>query len=324
MSIRVQNTKIAELLRRISNLYAVEFQMVSRQSGSAKTLEDLNRRKTSYFQAAQNVAEWPRKITPDLKIRVIPGVGKSTVEDIKQYLKTGEIIRLQELESEFGDVQNAMKVFTEIGGVGPKKAFDLVGSGYYTISDIPEAQQTTAMKLSIKHLASGVGRIPRKFIRNIQKTINLDCQWDITGSYRRGEPTSGDIDILIAGCTMETALKSLNWLIRDVIASGEKVTNGYTQEGYRVDIKIVPEESYWFALLHYTGSGSFNLKLRKHAKTLGLKLNEYGLYAKADKTHKFPSVWVPAEEFIFSALSLDYVAPVDRGSQAVLKILPDY
>lgn len=323
MSIRVQNTQIAELLYRISNLYGVEFQIVSRQSGSAKALEELNRRKASYFQAAQNVAEWPRRITLDLKIRVIPGVGKSTVEDIKQYLRTGEIIRLQELESEFGNVQNSMKVFTEIGGVGPKKAFDLVAAGYYAISDIPENQQTKAMKLSIKHLATGTGRIPREFIDTIQKTINLNCQWDITGSYRRGELTSGDIDILIAGCTMKTALKSLNWLISEVIASGDKVTNGYTAEGYRVDVKIVPQESYWFALLHYTGSGSFNLKLRKHAKTLGLKLNEYGLYAKDDKTHKFPSVWVPAEEYIFSALSLAYVAPADRSSQTVLKILPN-
>ena len=102
MSVRTENKKIADLLHRISDLYGVKIQILSRQGASKKDLDELMRRKLSYQKASHNVAEWPRKITSDLKIKTIEGVGKSTVDDILQYLKTGEIVRLSELESEFG------------------------------------------------------------------------------------------------------------------------------------------------------------------------------------------------------------------------------
>jgi DNA polymerase/3'-5' exonuclease PolX len=55
------------------------------------------------------------------------------------------------------------------------------------------------------------------------------------------------------------------------------ITN-YLNELYRIDIILLPYESYYSGLLYFTGSKEFNIKIRSKAKILGYKLNEYGLY----------------------------------------------
>ena len=46
----------------------------------------------------------------------------------------------------------------------------------------------------------------------------------------------------------------------------------------RIDIEFVPYNSYYPALLYFTGSGEFNQKMRSVAQSLGFLLNRYGLY----------------------------------------------
>ena len=52
----------------------------------------------------------------------------------------------------------------------------------------------------------------------------------------------------------------------------------------RLDIIIVPNNFFYTALMHFTGSGDFNQKLRLHAKSLGMKLSEYGLTNLTDNS----------------------------------------
>jgi len=313
-----ENAKIALLLSRISELYDVQLQYLKRQGAPEKELKDSLIHKQVYANAAANVKQWPFKIDKTLKPAKIQGVGKGIITDIFQYLDTGAIIRLQNLESEYGPMLIARK---ELIGrdIGPKKAFDLVSQGYYRIQDVPEEKLTKAAKIGIAHRADAEKRIPRKEIEKIEMEINLPCLWEIAGSYRRGEATSGDIDIIMGGCKMDQVLKSLDWLLGDVISSGEKVTQAYTKQGYRIDLKIVPKDVYPFALLHFTGSSGFNVTLRKIANKLGLKLSEYGLFDKQDKNRELPGVRVRNEKEIFYALGLKYMAPIDRVFNAVLE-----
>ena len=53
--------------------------------------------------------------------------------------------------------------------------------------------------------------------------------------------------------------------------SFDPLTNGH------LDIIETTKEDYPFALLYFTGSGPFNVKMRKQALSLGYSLNEYGL-----------------------------------------------
>ena len=55
----------------------------------------------------------------------------------------------------------------------------------------------------------------------------------------------------------------------------------------RIDIRFVPYNYYHAALLYFTGSYELNTQMRQVAKTMGYKLNEYGLF-KERKDGKYP------------------------------------
>jgi len=76
----------------------------------------------------------------------------------------------------------------------------------------------------------------------------------------------------------------------------------------RIDIRFVPYESYYSALLYFTGSGSFNKKMRTVAINAGYLLNEYGLFNK--KTNK--QIKIKSEKDIFDILKMEYLEPQFR------------
>lgn len=76
----------------------------------------------------------------------------------------------------------------------------------------------------------------------------------------------------------------------------------------RIDIRFFPYDSYYSALMHFTGSGDFNKKLRLIAQNLGYKLSEYGLLDI--KTNKY--VKIKSEKDIFIKLGLEYIPPERR------------
>ena len=45
----------------------------------------------------------------------------------------------------------------------------------------------------------------------------------------------------------------------------------------RIDIIYCPPNEYPFAILYFTGSGPFNVKMREYASKKGFRLNEKGL-----------------------------------------------
>ena len=54
--------------------------------------------------------------------------------------------------------------------------------------------------------------------------------------------------------------------------------------------------------------------MRQVAKSLGYKLNEYGLFKeKKDGTYSVNPVKVKTEKDIFKKLKLDYIEPHERG-----------
>ena len=74
----------------------------------------------------------------------------------------------------------------------------------------------------------------------------------------------------------------------------------------KIDIRVVKPESFFTALLYFTGSYEFNERMRGAAKRMGYKLNEYGLY-KNNKQIKNIS-----EKDVFDILGMKYLDPVDR------------
>jgi len=205
------------------------------------------------------------------------------------------------------------------------------------------------MKLGIKYKDVLNETIPRILIEKldifIHKIINkFDKKFNITicGSYRRKKNTSSDIDILISHSDIKKIsdankyLESLvnlfsNYFIIDKLTikfnthfqgfgsfknipdiTNIKLNNNFDIKNnvFRIDIIIVPQTSYYTALMHFTGSGTFNQKMRLHAKSLNMKLNEYNLI----KYNKNKEIILPinSEQDIFKNLLLKYLPPEER------------
>ena len=77
----------------------------------------------------------------------------------------------------------------------------------------------------------------------------------------------------------------------------------------RIDIRMIGIESFFPALVYFTGSYELNQKMRKLAKEQGYKLNEYGLYDM--NTNK--KITILTEEMLFEKLGMNYIEPIDRN-----------
>jgi DNA polymerase (family 10) len=50
------------------------------------------------------------------------------------------------------------------------------------------------------------------------------------------------------------------------------------REGFDMDLRVLPKESYGSALQYFTGNKDHNIVTRKIAIEKGLKLSEYGIF----------------------------------------------
>jgi DNA polymerase (family 10) len=102
----------------------------------------------------------------------------------------------------------------------------------------------------------------------------------LAGSYRRGKETVGDLDVLVTSDDVETVMDCFARLpdIASVTARGDTKMSVRLDNGFQIDLRVVPEESFGAALQYFTGSKDHNVQLRGRAKQKGLKVNEYGVF----------------------------------------------
>ena len=65
-------------------------------------------------------------------------------------------------------------------------------------------------------------------------------------------------------------------------------------------------ESYYTALVYFTGSKEFNINMRQKAKKMGYILNRYGLYKNNKK------IPINSEKELFEKLKIKFILPKDR------------
>ena len=170
-------------------------------------------------------------------------------------------------------------------------------------------------------------------IKKINKTMNYDDSnmyvVELCGSYRREKSFSNDIDILISKKDTLHYMPSKNYLelivgkLKKPLKSNnnmpllvDSMTDKKIKTKYmgfsklssnpirRIDIRFITYDSYYSALLYFTGSGEFNKKMRIIAKKKGYKLSEYGLFDKNNHIIK-----VNSERDIFKTLDMEYLQP---------------
>jgi DNA polymerase/3'-5' exonuclease PolX len=171
--------------------------------------------------------------------------------------------------------------------------------------------------------------IIKKINKKLELTDKNEYIVELCGSFRREKIQSNDIDVLISKKDVFSDSKKQNHLER-IINKLKKplkynnnepliidsMTDGTIKTKYmgfsklldnpprRIDIRFVPFDSYYSALLYFTGSGDFNKKMRLIAKDKGYKLSEYGLFDKNGKQFK-----VSSERDIFKLLNMEFLVP---------------
>ena len=302
------NKTIADILNEIGLYYEIE--------------GDKYRQKV-FLNAADVVRNYNDEIISGGKIASIYGIGKSTIEAIDEYLSTGKVQRLEDLREKHRKQKELLDYFQSFYGIGVVKAGELVRAGYTTLSQLWDDKDkvlTKAQQEGIYWRNHIPVRIPREEMHIIHDQISelfddYDFNWRMAGSYRREEESSGDIDLLIENngkITMDLIYDILKDYVPAVLAKGTKKLAGIFRlsldyYGHRIDILIVEPENWPFALLHFTGSGKFNVLMRNRAKSFGWKLSEY--YLLDQDGNKIPA---NDEEDIFEALRVKYLKPVER------------
>lgn len=144
----------------------------------------------------------------------------------------------------------------------------------------------------------------------------------ITGSYRRGARIVGDMDLLVVNNGNETFVDTLiDWCLDEgnqtgitLTAKGSKklklIFHEYetNKELLECDVRFCDAEELGTMLLYFTGPASYNIALRRKARSIGYKLSEYGVTElKTGDFHKFVTE-AKVQEF----LVVDELRPEER------------
>jgi DNA polymerase/3'-5' exonuclease PolX len=303
----------------------------------------------SYATAIKAVQAWP----PIASIDDVPaaakgdGIGKEIRKKIERIVTEGSL----DISEAVRTTAAALELFQNIYGVGPKKAEDLIKAGFTTIADLRLAATETPklftknQHIGLRYYEQLLERIPRAEMdahaAQLMATKPAALEGVIVGSYRRGRPDSGDIDMLVrttsaavdAGAALKEYVVALTTAgyIKEILALGPSKCLAISQlpgKSYvasssaagscparRLDLLVTPPEEFPFAVFYFTGSDTFNVAVRSHALTRGYTLNEHALTRVSDGT---PVKGIKTERDIFTVLKLVWREPPDRtGPEAV-------
>lgn len=189
-------------------------------------------------------------------------------------------------------------------GVGPTTAEQLYRQGLRTLEDLElRANLNRQQRIGLRHFHDLDERMRREECTEILEVVRaaaLQLQDGLEvvacGSYRRGKPTCGDLDILVTH-ERDAAVEGLFDRLLDKLRGTGFLTDDLTvqkdgrQSKYlgvcrlqrpgakhrRLDIIVVPWEERACALMYFTGSAHFNRSMRLLAVKMGMSLSEHAL-----------------------------------------------
>ena len=106
----------------------------------------------------------------------------------------------------------------------------------------------------------------------------------LVGSIRRQKSKIGDIDLLVTKKLTPEQILEIDG-VEDLTSRGSKQIF-FDYKGFPINIWMLPKEqlnSFGAFVMHTTGSSHYNMLMRMIAKRNGLKLNQYGIFNKANE-----------------------------------------
>jgi DNA polymerase (family 10) len=258
-------------------------------------------------------------------LRKIPSIGNAISLKIEEFIKSHKIDYHQELTTK---IPLKISEFYNMRGIGPKTIKILYEKLKITsISDLQkaasegriaklkgfskmkEANILRTIQLSKKNTTRYLLGDVYPLIKKIESRLTSEdsvIRCAVVGSFRRMKETIGDIDILVSTKEPE---KVVNFFVNmpeveEIKGKGKAKAFVELSNGIGVDLLVVPEESFGSASQYFTGNKDHNISLRNLAISIGLHLNEWGLFTKKKK-----QIAGDDEQEIYEKLHLEYIPP---------------
>ncbi len=285
----------------------------------------------AYYKAADNIASMAEDIEvlcQENRLREIPGVGQAIEEKIKEFLDCGHMHAYDDLVKE---IPEGLLEMVYVPSIGPKKAklfYDTL-----QVKNIDELVQSieagrlkgirSIKEKTVKNILKGIklvkegqsrmdigtaSEIADEFVSTLKKMPEVK-QIAVAGSLRRMRETIRDIDILVDSSNPQKIMETFVNLpsVRSINAQGETKSSVMTKDRVQVDLRVVDPKSFGAALLYFTGSKNFNIKLRQIAIKKEMKVSEYGIFSVKGDKEKF--LGGKTEEETLKILGLPYIPP---------------
>ena len=258
-------------------------------------------------------------------LRKIPSIGNAISLKIEEFIKSHKIDYHQELTTK---IPLKISEFYNMRGIGPKTIKILYEKLKITsISDLEKAASEGRIaklngfsKMKEKNILRTI-QLSKKnktryllgdvypLIKKIESRLTTEdsvIRCAVVGSFRRMKETMGDIDILVSTKEPE---KVVNFFVNmpeveEIKGKGKAKAFVELSNGIGVDLLVVPEESFGSASQYFTGNKDHNISLRNLAISIGLHLNECGLFTKKKK-----QIAGDDEQEIYEKLYLEYIPP---------------
>jgi DNA polymerase beta len=303
-------------------------------------------RLNQFKKALNSISDYPHEITSGEQAKQLDGIGKGIADRIDEIIQTGTVHDLAQTDVVVDPQTHLVNELTTVTGIGEAHAKKFIEQGVTSLDDLRtkaakgQVKLTHHMEVGLRYHADFQQRIPYKEVLELKQVLTgcihdlcPDIIVEVCGSHRRLRPLSGDIDVLMTHTKIVTdedlissqrhylkeivkALKDVGFITADLTTQGDTKYMGVCVHpritlGRRIDIRFVPLDCFYPALLYFTGSMMCNKLMRTVALEKGYTLNEYGLY-RVVNGQKDQRIIVTSEQEVFDILGIVYLEPKDR------------
>jgi DNA polymerase (family 10) len=288
----------------------------------------------AYRNASSTIAVMPRDVAEMVHqgedLTEIWGIGEALAEKLQEIVTTGRLQVLDELEHKLGP---GIATLLKVRGLGPKRVNILYQQlGITSLDKLEEAAQMGRIRelrgfgeQTERTILEDIERVRREsqrvlwavadqavgpLIAYLREDPNVEIV-SAAGSYRRGQETVGDLDVVAASDVGGQVIRRYLQYgeVEEVLSEGETRSSVRLRSGLQVDLRVVPRESYGAALQYLTGSKEHGVALRGRAQRQGLKVNEYGVFRGEER------IAGETEEGVYEALGLVMIPPELRENR---------
>ena len=281
----------------------------------------------AYRRAAHSIEACGGRL-PELHRRgalsAVPGIGRDLALKVAEILDTGSCAYYENL---IRDIPPGVLELLAVPGIGPRTARVLHEKlQVKSLDDLERAARAgrlralrgfgakteAAVLRGLELVRQGASRRPLgqvlPFARELTAALRHGAPVDrisLAGSLRRCRDTVKDIDLLAASRKPEAVIACFLGLPvwAEILERGGTRAAARTEDGLRVDLRVVAAEAYGAALCYLTGSKLHNIRLRELAARRGLKLSEYGLFRNGER------IAGREEDDLYAALGLPFIPP---------------